>query len=34
MTYVVFIVAKNYSFVTPGEITIKRAKGAKVKILF
>jgi len=34
MTYVVFIVAKNYSSATPGEITIKGAKGAKVKILF
>jgi hypothetical protein len=34
MTYVVFIVAKNYSSATLGEITIKGAKGAKVKILF
>jgi hypothetical protein len=34
MTYVVFIVVKNYSSTTLGEITVKGAKGANVKILF
>jgi hypothetical protein len=34
MIYVVFIVAKNYSSATSGEIMVKGAKGAKVKILF